>query len=135
MVRETKSLLLSATVAASVFGFYPESAEVNAAELLMIEEKGCFWCEAWNKDISQVYPKTSEGQSAPLRRVDIKSDIEQQVTLKQSVHFTPTFLLIEDGKEVGRIEGYPGEDFFWGILGKILKDLPEEVAAISSTSR
>ena len=24
--------------------------------------------------------------------------------------------LIENGKEVGRLEGYPGEDFFWGLL-------------------
>ena len=35
------------------------------------------------------------------------------------VSFTPTFILVQDGVEVGRIEGYPGEDFFWGLLGKM----------------
>ena len=34
--------------------------------------------------------------------------------------FTPTFILVADGREAGRIEGYPGEDFFWGLLAKML---------------
>ena len=37
----------------------------------------------------------------------------------------PTFVLVEDGRELGRIEGYPGEDFFWGLLGKLLEKLPQ----------
>ncbi len=98
-----------------------------AAELLMVEEDGCFWCEAWNKDIAEIYPKTMEGKSAPLRRVDIRTDLDSELDLKRSVHFTPTFLLIEDGKEINRIEGYPGEDFFWGLLGKMLDQLPKDV--------
>ena len=117
------------TVACSGLLLCLDGSKVNAAELLMIEEDGCFWCEAWNNDISGIYSKTVEGQSAPLRRADIKSDIEQEVSLKQSVHFTPTFLLVEDGKEVARIEGYPGEDFFWGMLNQILEVLPQDIAA------
>ncbi len=31
-------------------------------------------------------------------------------------------LLIDDGKEVGRVEGYAGEDFFWGLLEMMIKD-------------
>ena len=36
------------------------------------------------------------------------------------VVLTPTFVLMEDGAEAGRIEGYPGEDFFWGLLGQMI---------------
>jgi hypothetical protein len=36
------------------------------------------------------------------------------------VNFTPTFVLLVDGVERNRIEGYPGEDFFWGLLGRML---------------
>jgi len=36
------------------------------------------------------------------------------------VVFTPTFVLMGDGVEVGRMEGYAGEDFFWGLLGRML---------------
>lgn len=83
--------------------------------LLMAEEKGCFWCARWNEEIAHIYPKTTEGRTAPLRRYDLHADTPE-VELTGKVRFTPTFLLIEDGIEVGRIEGYPGEDFFWGLL-------------------
>lgn len=83
--------------------------------LLMAEEDGCFWCAKWNEEISHIYPKTSEGRTAPLRRYDLHSETPD-VTFVQRVHFTPTFVLVQDGTEVGRIEGYPGEDFFWGLL-------------------
>ena len=83
--------------------------------LLMAEEKGCYWCGRWNEEIAHIYPKTAEGKAAPLRRYDLHSETPD-VILDQRVHYTPTFILVEDGHEVGRIEGYPGEDFFWGLL-------------------
>ena len=36
--------------------------------------------------------------------------------------FTPTFVLVREGRELARIEGYPGEDFFWGLLAAMLRD-------------
>lgn len=89
--------------------------------LLMAEEDGCPWCARWDQDIAGIYPKTPEGQAAPLRRFDIHSDAPDGVVFDSRVTFTPTFILVRDGKEVGRIEGYPGEDFFWGLLGMMLK--------------
>ena len=88
--------------------------------LLMAEEPGCMWCARWNKEISEIYPKTPEGQAAPLKRFDLHADVPE-ATLASRVRFTPTFILVEDGREVGRIEGYPGEDFFWGMLGEMLR--------------
>jgi len=93
-------------------GFWIMLASTVAATadtmLVMVEEKGCIWCARWNEEISHIYPKTEEGQAAPLTRIDIA----------RSLHFTPTFVLMVDGQEVDRIEGYPGEDFFWGLLGR-----------------
>jgi hypothetical protein len=37
-------------------------------------------------------------------------------------------LLDDNGKEAGRIEGYPGEDFFWLQLSDLLKKLPGKKA-------
>lgn len=88
--------------------------------LLMAEEKGCMWCARWNKEISHIYPKTEAGEIAPLRRYDLHSD-KPDVTFARRVMFTPTFILVEDGAEVGRIEGYPGEDFFWGLLKRMFE--------------
>jgi hypothetical protein len=87
--------------------------------LLMAEEDGCFWCAKWNKDIAHIYPKTAEGKAAPLRRYDLHSETPD-VEFACRVHYTPTFILVEDGKERDRIEGYPGEDFFWSLLSMML---------------
>ncbi len=83
--------------------------------LLMAEEDGCYWCGRWNAEIGHIYPKTAEGRTAPLVRYDIHSETPD-VAFKSRVHYTPTFILVEDGVELGRIEGYPGEDFFWGLV-------------------
>ena len=83
--------------------------------LLMAEEDGCYWCAKWNEEIAHIYPKTAEGRMAPLRRYDLHHETPD-VVFERRVHFTPTFILVDEGREVGRIEGYPGEDFFWGLL-------------------
>ena len=97
--------------------------------LYMAEEDGCQWCERWNEEISHIYPKTSEGQAAPLKRFDLHDEMPD-VEFKTRVSFTPTFILVDDNKEIGRIEGYPGEDFFWGLLGMMLEraEIPFEKA-------
>lgn len=103
-------------------------------ELMMAEEAGCIWCAAWNRDIAPIYDKTGEGSAAPLRRVDINGPVPDDITLARSINFTPTFILLIDGEEVSRLEGYPGEDFFWGLLGRMLTEaeIPFEVKGIDT---
>jgi len=93
-----------------------------AAELIMVEEHGCVWCARWDSELSAIYPKTPEGKFAPLRRVQKHQTSQAEISFTRPVSFTPTFVLVEDGHEVGRIEGYPGEDFFWGLLGRMLAE-------------
>ena len=96
------------------------AAEAQALRLLMVEERGCPWCAAWTRDVGPEYPLTEEGRRAPLERVDIRSAPPEGVEFVRPARYTPTFILLRDGVEVGRIEGYPGEDFFWGLLGALL---------------
>ncbi|MCA0996546.1 hypothetical protein [Alloyangia pacifica] len=91
--------------------------------LMMVRQDGCAYCEAWEAQIGPIYPKTQESRLAPLARVEFRA-IPDDVALKRPVVFTPTFVLLRDGMETGRIEGYPGEDFFWALLGRLLEDLP-----------
>jgi len=92
-----------------------------AAELIMVEQTGCVYCEIWNDEISPIYPKTAEGKTAPLRRIDLFEKLPGDLTFARSVHFTPTFILVENGHELARIEGYPGEDFFWWVLSEMMR--------------
>ncbi|MGB7432817.1 MAG: hypothetical protein WA921_10170 [Ahrensia sp.] len=96
--------------------------------LIMVEEKGCMWCARWNAEIADIYPKTPEGAAAPLRRLDIREKRPDDITFQRPLTFTPTFVLVVEGKEVSRIEGYPGEDFFWGLLGQMLANASIEVS-------
>lgn len=97
-------------------------AALADATLVMVEEKGCMWCARWNEQIAPIYPKTDAGKAAPLRRIDIRADLPEDLGFDGKLRFTPTFVLMVDGQEVSRIEGYPGEDFFWGVLEKMLTD-------------
>ncbi|MFC6640370.1 hypothetical protein [Sulfitobacter profundi] len=110
MIRTVTALSLAAFTALPVW----------AVELVMVEQPGCIYCERWDKEIAPAYPKTAEGEFAPLRRVDI-SVVEDSVT-QRAVVFTPTFLLVEDDTELGRLEGYPGAEFFWPMLNMLLRD-------------
>jgi hypothetical protein len=95
-----------------------------SAELIMIEEAGCTWCQVWNEEIGVAYPKTKEGKRAPLRRVDISDPWPEDLKDVRKEWLTPTFILVESGKEVARLRGYPGEHFFWPMLGNMLEKLP-----------
>lgn len=95
-----------------------------SAELVMVEQAGCEWCKVWNEEIAPTYPLTREGKIAPLRRVNIHDTLPHDLKFIRGLVYTPTFVLVHDGREVGRILGYPGEDFFWGLLTKLIAKLP-----------
>ncbi len=104
-----------------------QSAQTSASQvpkglaLVMFEQPGCPYCAAWNRDVAPTYPKTDEGRAAPLYRRNIHDPIPAGMKLTVPPQFTPTFVLLENGQEVGRIQGYPGADFFWALLDELLK--------------
>lgn len=111
----------------SVATMVAQTTHARAAELVMFESAICEWCDAWHAEIGPIYPKTAEGKRAPLRTVDIHDPRPRDLGHIEGVRFTPTFVLLDDGdQEVGRINGYPGEDFFWGLLGELIAKLPAE---------
>jgi hypothetical protein len=114
--------ILALTVMVAVSG----SRGARAAELVMFEEPGCSWCQRWHAEVGPAYPLTAEGQAAPLRRVHIRDQATAGISLERPVTVTPTFVLADDGREVGRIIGYPGQAFFYGLLGQLLERLPKE---------
>lgn len=94
----------------------PARAETR---LLLFEQPGCIWCERWQAEVGHLYHRTPEGRAAPLVRVRLGQQPDG-IKIAPPPHFTPTFVLAADGRELGRIEGYPGEAFFWALLGQML---------------
>lgn len=119
MMNALNALALSAAILVS-----PAWVQATAAErfLVMVEQPGCVYCQRWDAEIGPAYPKTDEGKFAPLIRADLREGPPDGITYARRVLFTPTFILIENGQEKARMEGYPGEDFFWPLLTKLLSD-------------
>jgi hypothetical protein len=109
--------LISATI------FIAATMMAPAAELVMFEQAGCTWCEIFDREIAPIYPKTTEGQRAPLRRVNIDRALPPDLAFIEVERLAPLFVLVKNGREIGRIRGYPGEDNFWGLLGVLIQKL------------
>lgn len=95
-----------------------EDGRRSALELVMVERQGCAWCLRWTREVGPIFPKTAEGARAPLRRHDLARGQPEGVTTPAV--YTPTFVLMRAGCEVGRIVGYVDDSAFWGLLGALL---------------
>src|ERR1700741_4385057 len=95
----------------------------HAAELVMFEAKSCVWCQRFDRDIAPAYDKTSEGKRAPLRRHDVAQPLPADLSFIRRERSPPVFVLVDQGREIGRIRGYPGDTFFWGLLANLLERL------------
>lgn len=112
-----------AALSVVLFALSPAVAASGPVELLMFEEPGCPWCKRWHEEVGVGYPLTPEGKRAPLRRLELARAGQAGVRLASPVTASPTFVLISEGREVGRITGYPGAAFFWGLLEGLLKKI------------
>ena len=102
--------------------------QARAAQLIMFDDEACPWCLRFKEEVLPIYAKTEEGRQAPIRIVDA-AEIPQELDYLEPVVYTPTFVLLDDeGHVIGRIEGYPGYDFFWLRLGELLKKMKKHEA-------
>ena len=85
--------------------------------LLLVEDRGCPYCALWDRDVGPAYARSPEGRFAPLVR---RFRGSRDVSFLTGVAFSPTFVLLKEGREVGRIVGYSGPDFFWSDLSPLL---------------
>lgn len=110
-----RTLILGALAASAL------ALPLRAAELVMVEQRGCVYCQTWHREVGpEKYALTDEGAFAPLRVIDLHAPRPGDIAFARPLRITPTFVLVADGRELARFEGYPGEDFFWGILGMML---------------
>jgi hypothetical protein len=104
----TRSIAAVLMVAGAVW-----SQAAAAAELLMYRRAGCPWCLPWDREIGTIYSRTEIGRRIPVRMVHMEG-ARPAVALKGPVMYTPTFVLIDRGREVGNFSGpcwrgWPGD--------------------------
>lgn len=99
----------------------------NAApqlQLMMITKPGCVYCRQWRRDIGPGYSANPLGRQLALFETDIDGPYPDGLALARRPYVTPTFILLRDGAEMGRMEGYVGRDKFWPMLGQMVRDMP-----------
>jgi hypothetical protein len=98
----------------------------RAAELIMVEGDGCPWCDAFDREIAPILARTPEGRRAPLRRIDLYKPVPADIAFLQIERLRPLFILVDQGREIGRIRGYPGPEGFWAQLSMLMDRLPKD---------
>jgi len=118
-------LLRRSLFAALVAGLsFAAIGAARAAELVVLERVGCPWCARFEAEAGKIWEKTEEGRRVPLRRLDIDAPLPEGYGFLLPERITPTFVLVADGREVARLRGYPGQDFFWAHIATMLAQLP-----------
>ena len=102
--------------------FLAAAPSARAAELVVVQRDGCPWCAAFDREIAPVYGKTEEGSRAPLRRIELGHTPSDLAFLSVD-RLTPEFIMVDGGREIGRIRGYPGPDSFWMQLAVLMRRL------------
>ncbi|MEW5962577.1 MAG: thioredoxin family protein [Pseudomonadota bacterium] len=100
-----------------------EAAAESGVRLIMIEEPGCAFCRRWRNEVEPGYVRSDEGQIAPL--VHVLRDDPAAAQFPRIV-YTPTFVLVRDGREIGRIVGYAGAELFWWQITPLIESLAKQ---------
>lgn len=94
-----------------------EPAGPTGVRLIMVEDVGCPYCAKWDREVGAAYPISAEGRFAPLVR---RFRRDPDIAFLKGIVYSPTFVVVQNGEEIGRITGYPAADFFWPMLVDIL---------------
>ena len=100
---------------------------VQSAELLMFSSKTCGYCIAFLKEVWPEYVKSPKQNILPLKLVDFDGSIPYWFTNAldrnkiDGIRATPTFVIFNNGEEIGRMEGYPGKDNFLTNINRYIE--------------
>lgn len=92
----------------------------TGAELIAFEAPGCNYCPVFRRDVAPTYAATRAGKVAPLRFLDINDREADTLGLTRPITTVPTLVLMQDGVEIGRIDGYVGRENMHRILNTLL---------------
>ena len=121
LVNNIRFVHLSIVVASLFIGAFCAKAQSQGDQLLMITSSSCPWCEAFEEEVGRIYDRTEEAALLPLRRHDFFDSMPNELKQITPATMTPTFIILRDGVEIGRIIGYPGAELFWWRLAEFVK--------------
>ncbi len=94
----------------------------RSLRLMMVSENGCEFCRDWRAQIAPGFGRSGAGRTAPLFEVDIAGPYPDGLALAGRPRATPSFILLDRGSEIGRIEGYVGARDFYPVLERMMAE-------------
>jgi thioredoxin-related protein len=91
-----------------------------AMELVVLEAPGCIYCGLFRRDVLPSYEASGRAKEMPIRFVDINDAAADALGLDSPVDIVPTFVVLKNNHEVGRIPGYTGPEFFFHTINHLL---------------
>ncbi len=116
----SKSRKLINYIAVSIFVFLSNSS-IAANNLLMVTSEYCIYCQIWEKQVGEIYPKTDISKIYPLKRIELDDYLKDNNYNVEKTKITPTFIFFEEQNEIGRITGYSNPEMFWWQVDEILQ--------------
>jgi hypothetical protein len=122
LVAHVLALFVLAGLACAQQAVPPSKIDIATAPavLVMIGDPGCPYCARWEREVAPGYVASEDGKLAPLVRRDRH---DPDIAFIERVVFSPTFVMLVRGREVGRIVGYAGADLFWMQLAALMNDV------------
>ena len=123
-------LLLAAVIAALIACGMPagSSAKPNGGaeltdgnvaprtEVIVFEIGGCTHCTAFRDNLGARYLASTTNRAAPMRFVDVGRLDPHAFQLRADINTVPTIVVMQDGREVDRVEGYPLPELLFGMV-------------------
>lgn len=95
-------------------------ARSKGIELIVFEHADCTYCRVFRTAILPRYKENGQDARAPIRFVRVEHADLSAWNLRGRISMVPTFVLMQEGQEVGRIEGYWAPDNFFRMVATIL---------------
>jgi hypothetical protein len=115
VVAMLRRFVLGAALIVALTGTTP----VRAAELVMFESANCIYCKKFRYEAMGPYRRSPAARALPLRIVKMNRH-RLWFRLKKPVRSTPTFVIVERGREVERFTGYAGRDRFLSMMNGLV---------------
>ncbi len=86
------------------------SGSNSGYEVIVFEADGCTYCQVLRRRALPHYKASRVSQIAPMRFVNVSTADLTGLGISSRIAMAPTVVLMRDGREVNRINGYAGAD-------------------------
>lgn len=89
-------------------------------ELVVMEAPGCTYCTLFRRDVLPSYEASERAKDMPIRFIDVNDEAAAALGLEAPVEIVPTFVVLKNNHEIGRIPGYMGPEYFFHTINHLL---------------